>query len=91
MNDFASTSQLMIGAIAALSFVIGSFFMRFWRVTGDRFFLLFGLSFYIEAGNRILLGMLPAWREDMPAYYLVRLLAYALILVAIIGKNRRRD
>jgi hypothetical protein len=91
MNDFAGTSQLMIGAIAALSFVIGSFFMRFWRVTGDRFFLLFGLSFYIEAGNRVLLGMLPAWREDMPAYYLVRLLAYALILVAIIGKNRRRD
>jgi len=91
MNDLSSTSQLLIGAIAALSFVIGSFFMRFWRVTGDRFFLLFGLSFWLEAGNRVLLGMLPAWREDMPAYYLVRLLAYALILYAIIDKNRRRD
>jgi hypothetical protein len=91
MNEFTSTSHLLIGAIAALSFVIGSFFMRFWRVTRDRFFLLFGLSFWIEAANRVLLSMLPAWREDMPAYYLLRLLAYALILYAIIDKNRRRD
>jgi hypothetical protein len=91
MTDLGGTNHLLIGAIAALSFVIGSFFMRFWRVTGDRFFLLFGLSFWIEAGNRVLLGVLPAWREDMPAYYLVRLLAYALILYAIIVKNRGRD
>jgi hypothetical protein len=90
MNEFTSTSQLLIGAIAAFSFVIGSFFMRFWRITRDRFFLLFGLSFWLEAGNRVLLGVLPAWGEDMPAYYLVRLLAYALILYAIIDKNRRR-
>jgi hypothetical protein len=91
MNEYTSTSHLLIGAIAALSFVIGSFFMRFWRVTGDRFFLLFGLSFWIEAGNRVLLGVLAAWREDMPAYFLVRLVAYGLILYAIIDKNRRRD
>jgi hypothetical protein len=91
MTDFTVTNYMLIGAIAALSFVIGSFFMRFWRVTGDRFFLLFALSFWIEAGNRVLLGVLPAWREDMPPYYLVRLLAYALILYAIIGKNRGRD
>ena len=91
MNDYTSTSHLLIGAIAALSFVIGSFFMRFWRVTGDRFFLLFGLSFWLEGTNRVLVGAMPAWREDTPAYYQVRLLAYALILYAIIDKNRKRD
>ncbi|SMP45742.1 DUF5985 family protein [Noviherbaspirillum suwonense] len=91
MTDYYGMSHLVIGAIAALSFVIGSFFMRFWRVTGDRFFLLFGLSFWIETANRVMLGVLPAWREDLPAYYMVRLLAYALILYAIIDKNRRRD
>ncbi len=91
MNEFTSNSHFLIGAIAALSFVIGSFFMRFWRVTSDRFFLLFGFAFWIEAANRVLLGVIPAWREDLPAYYLVRLLAYALILYAIIDKNRRRD
>jgi hypothetical protein len=91
MNEYTGTSLMMIGAIAALSFVIGSFFMRFWRVTGDRFFLLFGLSFWLEGTNRVLVGAMPAWREDTPAYYLVRLLAYALILYAIIDKNRKRD
>jgi len=84
-------NQMLIGAIVALSFVIGCFFMRFWRVTADRFFLLFGLSFWMEAANRALLGALPAWREDTPAYYLVRLVAYGLILFAIIDKNRKRD
>ena len=91
MNEYTATSHMLIGAIAALSFVIGCFFMRFWRMTRDRFFLLFGLSFWIEAANRVLLGTMPAWREDTPAYYLVRLLAYGLILYAIIDKNRRRD
>ena len=91
MNDYTPVSHMLIGAIAALSFVIGCFFMRFWRVTRDRFFLLFGLSFWIEAGNRSLLGVLPVWREDMPGYYLVRLVAYGLILYAIIDKNRSRD
>jgi len=91
MNEYTGINQMMIGAIAALSFVIGCFFMRFWRVTGDRFFLLFGLSFWLEGINRVLLGTLPAWREDAPAYYLMRLLTYALILYAIIDKNRKRD
>jgi hypothetical protein len=64
MNEYTGTSLMMIGAIAALSFVIGSFFMRFWRVTGDRFFLLFGLSFWLEGTNRVLVGAMPAWREE---------------------------
>ena len=60
MNEFTSNNHLLIGAIAALSFVIGSFFMRFWRVTNDRFFLLFGLALWIEAANRVPLGVMPA-------------------------------
>ena len=91
MNEYTGMSLMTIGAIAALSFVIGAFFMRFWRVTGDRFFLLFGLSFWLEGINRVLMGALPTWREDTPACYLVRLLAYVLILYAIIDKNRKRD
>lgn len=91
MNEYTSASHMLTGAIAALSFVIGCYFMRFWRVTRDRFFLLFGMSFWIEAGNRSMLGFVSVWREDTPGYYLVRLLAYGLILYAIIDKNIRRD
>lgn len=78
---------MMMGAIAMASVVVGFFFLRFWRTTGDRFFLLFALSFLIEGGNRVMLGLTGAFNEDSPGYYLVRLLAYSLILLAILDKN----
>jgi hypothetical protein len=45
--------NLITGAIAMGSFVIGLFFLRFWRSSGDRFFLYFALSFVIEAVHRV--------------------------------------
>lgn len=84
-------NALLSGAIATGSLVAALFFLRFWRTTGDRFFLFFSLSFAIEGINRGVLGMLTSAGEDQQAYYLIRLLAYALILVAIIDKNRARS
>lgn len=81
-------NEMMIGAIAAASLVAGLFFFRFWRATGDRFFLLFALSFWIEGVNRVLLFESVGLDEDAPVYYLIRLVAYGLILAAIIDKNR---
>jgi hypothetical protein len=84
-------NEILVGAIAMGSLVVSLFFLRFWRSTKDRFFLFFALSFLIEAVNRVLLGLSPLKNEDAPVFYLIRLLAYALILFAIIDKNRRRD
>lgn len=80
----------LVGGIAALSLVISMFFFRFWRKTGDRFFMFFALSFLIEAGNRALMASIPGWLENSPSYYMVRLLAYTLIIVAILDKNRKK-
>lgn len=80
---------LLTGGIAMGSFVAGLVFMRFWRQTRDVFFLCFGLSFWLEAGNRVALGLIPHTDESEPAFYLVRLAAYGLILYAIWHKNRR--
>lgn len=82
---------LLTGAIAMGSFVAGMVFMRFWRHTRDVFFLCFGLSFWLEAGNRVALGLIPRTDESEPAFYLVRLVAYGLILYAIWHKNRPRS
>lgn len=41
-------NNILIGAIATCSFVIGLFLFRFWRATADRFFLFFAVSFWIE-------------------------------------------
>jgi hypothetical protein len=81
-------SEFLMGAIAVASFVAGLFFFRFWRHTRDRFFIFFALSFWIEAGNRVAMILFLEPNEDAPGYYVVRLVAYGLIVAAIIHKNR---
>jgi hypothetical protein len=82
-------NRLLLGAIAMGFLVSGLFFLRFWRDGRDRFFLLFGLSLLVEGANRFVLGLLPSPSEGAAGIYLVRLLSFLLILVAIIDKNRR--
>jgi hypothetical protein len=81
-------NEMLLGAIAMASLVAALFFLRFWRSTGDRFFLYFALSFFIEGINRIALAPAAQGTDEAPTYYLVRLAAYGLILYAILDKNR---
>ena len=82
-------NQFLLGGIAVASLVAGLYFLRFWRQTNDRFFLWFALSFWIEGANRTAMAWLASPNEDSPVHYLVRLVAYGLILLAIWQKNRR--
>jgi hypothetical protein len=79
---------MLMGGIAMASFVAGLFFLRYWRSSRDRFFLFFMLSFWIEAANRVAMVLTASWNENAPLHYVVRLLSYALIVVAIWDKNR---
>lgn len=81
---------MLTGAIALGWLVAGLFFFRFWRRTQDRFFLFFALSFWLESANRMALGIVADASEGHPGFYLVRLVSYALILLAIWQKNRPR-
>ena len=83
--------NMLLGAIAMTSLSIGLVFYRFWRSTHDRFFLYFTIAFWIEGLNRIHFGLTGAERETTPSYYVIRLVAYGLILLAILEKNRPRD
>ncbi|MEO6276994.1 DUF5985 family protein [Roseateles sp.] len=85
-NSLAAAT--LVGGIAAGCFVVGLVFLRYWRSTRDRFFLFFMLSFWIEAANRVHMAMTASWNEGDPVHYSVRLLSYALIVVAIWDKNR---
>jgi len=82
-------NAILVGGIAAGSLVAALFFARFWRATRDRFFLFFALSFLIEGVNRIAIYESVGLSEDAPGYYVVRLVAYGLIIAAIVDKNRR--
>ena len=81
--------QLLSGAIAMGAFIIALFFLRFWRSTGDRIFLYFFLSFVVQAGHRVYtaLPLISPADEEAALHYLIRLLAYALILWGVLEKN----
>ena len=81
-------APILVGVIACASLVAALFFLRFWTHTRDRFFLFFALSFAIEGVNRIVLYLVVGLAEDAPVYYMVRLVAYGLIVAAIVDKNR---
>jgi len=77
----------LLGAIAMASLIIGLFFFRFWKDTGDRFFLFFGSSFLVEGVNRAVLALTVDPNEELPFFYFVRFLSFVLILIAIGDKN----
>jgi uncharacterized membrane protein HdeD (DUF308 family) len=81
---------MLLGAIAMASLVAGMFFLRFWRVTGDRLFLYFAISFLVEGINRAALGMSGNPNEGRPFFYFVRFLSFLLILIAIAQKNLQK-
>jgi len=88
-NEVAGMSQFMFGAIGMGFAVSGFFFLRFWRQTRDRLFALFALAFFVLAANRFGIALVER-HEVMRGDYLywVRFLAFALILMAIVDKNR---
>jgi len=83
--------DLLMGAIAMASAVAGLFFLRFWRETKDRLFLIFAIAFWLLGATRIGLAISPERAEGDTFWYWVRLAAFLLILAAIADKNRRRD
>jgi hypothetical protein len=78
---------LLLGAVSMASLVVGLFFLRSWKQTGDRFFLFFAASFFIEGFNRAALGLSSHPNEDRPFFYVVRLCSFLLILLASVVKN----
>ena len=80
----------LLGVIATASIAAAGFFLNFWRQTRDGLFLAFGIAFIIEGINRVFLLVLERPNEGHPAVYVVRLLAFLIILAAIIHKNGRR-
>lgn len=77
---------LTTGAIVLACAVIGLHFLRFWKTSRDSFFLYFAAAFWIQGGQWLYTGVVST-SEYEAGPYLVRLLAYLLIVVAILRKN----
>ena len=81
-------SDFLLGLTTMGCLTIAVFFVRFWRDTADRFFALFALAFAAFAVNRFVLLFLDEQDEARTWVYFVRLLAFGLIIAAIVQKNR---
>lgn len=77
------------GIVVAGFLLAGLFFLRFWRTTRDSLFLVFAISFWLLGLNQALLTFSNVPAEERSWLYLIRLFAFALILIAIGFKNRK--
>jgi len=80
--------DFLSGAVAFGFIICAAFFARFWKSTREELFLAFATAFVLlGVGQTILaLGNIPT--EERGSLYLLRLIAFLLILTAIYRKNR---
>ena len=82
------SSDLVSGGTIVAAAVVALFFFRYWRLTRDRLFAMFAAGFLTFAVSRVILAFLEEDDEGAVFVYAFRLIAFALILAAIIDKNR---
>ncbi len=64
-------------------------FGRYWRRSGDRFFLWFAIAFALLAVERVVVLTVREISEvTSPFSFTLRLIAFVIIIVAIVEKNR---
>ena len=80
-------THVLLGAVIMGDVIAALFFVRFWKMTGDRFFLFFAASFVAVAVSRVVVdeGIPPFGHE---ASYMIRILSYLFIIGGILYKNR---
>ena len=89
MGHALNTTPFVQGATTMGCAVVGLIFLRFWRQSLDRLFLLFALAFLILACDYALLGLVSLADEWRVYVFGLRLIAFGLIALAIVDKNVR--
>jgi uncharacterized membrane protein len=80
--------DFLSGAVVLGFLTCGLFFFRFWRRTRDQLFLAFAISFALLGVGQTVVALAQIPTEEKGALYLIRLIAFLVILLAIYLKNR---
>jgi hypothetical protein len=81
--------QFLWGVLAMASVVVALFFLHYWRASRDRLFAFFALAFAAMALDwvgHVFVAPADPFRAEV---YVGRLLAFVLIIIGIIDKNRQ--
>ena len=77
------------GCVAMGCLVAAGFFFRFWQQSRDRLFQWFAWAFLVLAISYVLLGLIQLATESRVYVFVLRLIAFNLILYGIYEKNTR--
>ena len=81
-------NELLSGILVTQYATIALFFLKFWRTSRDRLFLMFSVAFAVLAVQRLAIALTREILEHQAPLYLMRLAAFIVIIVAIVDKNR---
>jgi len=79
--------DFLTGVVTAGFLIAAVFFFRFWKTTQDTFFAILGIAFVLFAANQAAVVLLEVSHEEQSWIYVLRLVGFALLLVAIALKN----
>lgn len=93
MDALISINQAIAGGILIAASAVALYFLRFFRQSHERLFLLLSLAFLLIALERLVLlfqpfNFVPLAEESRHWVYLFRLFAFLLIIIGVIDKNR---
>jgi hypothetical protein len=80
--------DFLSGAVALGFAACALFFLRFWKRTREELFLAFAVAFLLLGTGQTILALANIPTEERGSIYLLRLIAFLLILLAIYRKNR---
>lgn len=80
--------NFLSGAVAFGFLVCGLFFLRFWSRTRDVLFIEFAAAFALLGTGQAILALANIPTEERGSVYLIRLAAFAIIIFAVVRKNR---
>ena len=78
------------GVLTAISATIAIFFLKFFRESKDRLFGFFAAAFAVLAVDWLAHALLAPRHESQHYLFLIRLVAFVLIIAGIVDKNRSR-
>ncbi len=80
-------ASFLSGMITAGFLVAALFFFRFWSRTRDSLFATFGIAFVLFAIGQAISVTFDFLQDDKTLVFVLRLLGFGLLLVAIARKN----
>ncbi len=81
----------LYGGLTVMCFIAGLFFLRYRAMQRDPLFGWFALAFWCFGASWCVQAIDLSLQEEVPYVYVLRLVGFVLIILAILGKNRPRS